>query len=191
MASSREEQRQPNIPRGNYLREEAVNPQGIEEVPSPSPAQTTKMTREVHTIHLMEQVVERNNLLQALHRVERNKGAAGVDGMATKSLRSFLLNNWSRLREDLLNGTYQPLPVRRVEIPKPDGGKRLLGIPAVIDRLIQQALLQVLTPIFDPKFSPMSFGFRPGRGAHQAVKVAQMFMRQGFRHVVDMCKLAH
>lgn len=186
MASSREEQRQPNIPRGSYLREEAVNPQGIEEVPSSSPAQTTELTREVDANHLMEQVVERNNLLQALHRVERNKGAAGVDGMATKSLRSFLLHNWSRLREELLNGTYKPLPVRRVEIPKPDGGKRLLGIPTVIDRLIQQALLQMLTPIFDPKFSPMSFGFRPGRSAHHAVKTAQMFIRQGFRHVVEM-----
>jgi group II intron reverse transcriptase/maturase len=186
MASSREEQRQQNIPQGSYPQEETVNPWGIEEVPSSSAARTTEPAREVRYDHLMEQVVERSNLLQALHRVERNKGAAGVDGMATKSLRSYLLNNWTRIREELLNGTYQPLPVRRVEIPKPDGGIRLLGIPTVLDRLIQQALLQVLTPIFDPQFSPMSFGFRQGRSAHQAVKTAQLFIRQGFRHVVDM-----
>jgi group II intron reverse transcriptase/maturase len=186
MASSREEQRQPNIPIGSYLREETVNPWEIEEVPSSSPARPIEPTREMRYDHLMEQVVERNNLLQALHRVERNKGAAGVDGMAVKSLRSYLLDNWSQIREELLSGTYRPLPVRRVEIPKPDGGTRLLGIPTVLDRLIQQALLQVLTPIFDPGFSPLSFGFRPGRSAHDAVKTAQFFIRQGFRFVVDM-----
>jgi RNA-directed DNA polymerase len=186
MASSREEQRQPNIPRGSFLQEETVNPWGIEEVPSSSPARTEESTREARYDHLMEQVVERNNLLQALYRVERNKGAAGVDGMAIKSLRSFIVNNWTRIRDELLNGNYQPLPVRRVEIPKPDGGIRLLGIPTVIDRLIQQALLQVLTPIFDPYFSPLSYGFRRGYSAHQAVKQAQNFIRQGFRFVVDM-----
>ena len=186
MTSSREEQRQQNIPTGSYLREETVNPWEIEEVPSSSPARIIEPTREMRYDHLMEQVVERNNLLQALHRVERNKGAAGIDGMAVKSLRSYLLDNWSHIREELLNGTYQPLPVRRVEIPKPDGGIRLLGIPTVLDRLIQQALLQVLTPIFDPKFSPLSFGFRPGRSAHDAVKTARSFIRQGFRFVVDM-----
>jgi RNA-directed DNA polymerase len=186
MASSREEHRQQNIPQGSYLQEEAVNPWGIEEVPSSSPAQTEEPTREARYDHLMEQVVERNNLLQALYRVERNKGAAGVDGMAIKSLRSFIVGNWTRIRDELLNGNYQPLPVRRVEIPKPDGGIRLLGIPTVLDRLIQQAVLQVLTPIFDSKFSPMSFGFRPGYSAHQAVKTAQTYIRQGFRFVVDM-----
>jgi RNA-directed DNA polymerase len=186
MVSSREEQRQPNIPTGSSLREETVNPWETEEVPSSSPARPIEPTREMRYDHLMEQVVERNNLLQALHRVERNKGAAGVDGMAVKSLRSYLLNNWPLVREELLNGTYRPLPVRRVEIPKPDGGIRLLGIPTVLDRLIQQALLQVLTPIFDPTFSPLSFGFRPGRSARDAVKTAQLFIRQGFRFVVDM-----
>lgn len=186
MESSREEQRQQNIPQGSYPQEETVNPWEIEEVPSSSSARPKEPTRELRYDHLMEQVVERNNLLQALHRVERNKGAAGVDGMTIKSLRSFLMNNWQRIRDALLNGTYQPLPVRRVEIPKPDGGIRLLGIPTVIDRLIQQALLQVLTPIFDPKFSPLSYGFRRGYSAHQAVKQAQNFIRQGLRFVVDM-----
>lgn len=186
MASSREEHRQQNIPQGSYFQEEAVNPWGIEEVPSSSPARAEELTREARYDHLMEQVVERNNLLQALYRVERNKGAAGVDGMAIKSLRSFLVNNWTRIRNELLSGNYQPLPVRRVEIPKPDGGIRLLGIPTILDRLIQQALLQVLTPIFDPKFSPLSYGFRRGYSAHQAVKQAQNFIRQGYRFVVDM-----
>jgi RNA-directed DNA polymerase len=96
------------------------------------------------------------------------------------------LNNWSRLREELLNGTYQPLSARRVEIPKPDGRKRLLGIPEVIGRLIQQALPQVLTPIFDPQFSPMSYGFRTRTKCRNAVKTAQLFIQQGFRHVVHM-----
>jgi RNA-directed DNA polymerase len=125
-------------------------------------------------------------MLMALHRVERNKGAAGVDGMEIKSLRPFLLNNWTYIRNQLLNGTYQPEPVRRVEIPKPDGGIRLLGIPTVLDRLIQQALLQVLTPIFDPTFSSQSYGFRPGRKAHMAVKQARSYIREGYRYVVDM-----
>jgi RNA-directed DNA polymerase len=186
MASSREEQRQQNIPQGSYPQEETVNPWEIEEVPSSSTAQTTEPAREVRYDHLMEQVVERNNLLQALYRVERNKGAAGVDGMAIKSLRSYLIDNWLRIRDELLNGTYQPLPVRRVEIPKPDGGMRLLGIPTVLDRLIQQALLQVLTSIFDPKFSPLSYGFRRGHSAQQAVKQSQRFISQGFQFVVDM-----
>ena len=112
--------------------------------------------------HLLEKVLERDNMLQALRRVESNKGAPGIDGMDAKSLRHYLVDHWPRIKEELLRGTYQPSPVRRVEIPKPDGGVRLLGIPTVTDRMIQQAILQVLTPIFDPGFSDYSFGFRPG-----------------------------
>jgi len=134
----------------------------------------------------MEQVVERKNMSQALGRVERNKGAAGVDGVEVKDLRPYLREHWLRVREELLEGTYKPKPVRRVEIPKPDGGVRLLGIPTALDRLIQQAVLQVLTPIFDPGFSEHSYGFRPGRSAHQAVKKAQGYIRDGHRVVVDM-----
>lgn len=187
MASSREEHRQQNIPKGSYLQEEAVNLQGTEGAPSSSPAQTREQTCEARFNHLMEQVVQRENLLSALHRVERNKGAAGVDGMDIKSLRPFLLQHWQEIRNRLLNGTYQPQPVRRFEIQKPDGGGvRLLGIPTVLDRLIQQALLQILTPIFDPGFSPFSFGFRPGYKAQIAVRQAQSFIRQGFRYAVDM-----
>ena len=186
MASSREKHRQPNIPKGSYPREEVVNLRGTEEAPSFSPVRPNEPTREANCANLMEQVVERENLLSALRRVEKNKGAAGVDGMEIKSLRPFLMDNWTRIRDELLRGTYQPMPVRRVEIPKPDGGKRMLGIPAVLDRLIQQALLQVLTPIFDPEFSPYSYGFRPGYSAHQAVKQAQSYIAQGYRWVVDL-----
>jgi group II intron reverse transcriptase/maturase len=135
---------------------------------------------------LMEQIVERKNLLEALYRVETNKGAAGIDGVSTEQLRKYIVEHWERIRQQLLEGTYKPSPVRRVEIPKPDGGIRLLGIPNVIDRLIQQAILQVLTPIFDPKFSPSSFGFRPKRRGHNAVRQAQRFIREGYRIVVDI-----
>jgi group II intron reverse transcriptase/maturase len=135
---------------------------------------------------LIEQIVERKNLLEALDRVESNKGAAGIDGVSTEQLRGYIVEHWEKIRQQLLNGTYKPAPVRRVEIPKPDGGVRLLGIPTVIDRLIQQAILQVLTPIFDPKFSPSSFGFRPKRRGHSAVRQAQQFIREGYRIVVDI-----
>ena len=136
---------------------------------------------------LIEQVVQRDNLLAAYERVRANKGAAGVDGMSVDDLADFCRAHWPRIREQLLGGTYVPQPVRKVEIPKPDGkGVRMLGIPTVLDRLIQQALLQVLTPIFDPGFSDASFGFRPGRSTHQAVLRAREHMAAGHRWVVDM-----
>ncbi|OPY59428.1 MAG: Group II intron-encoded protein LtrA [Pelotomaculum sp. PtaU1.Bin035] len=187
MASSREKQRQQKILKGSCLQEEAVNPRGIEGVPSFSPAQTRETTREESSTYLMEQVVERNNMFQALHRVKSNKGAPGIDGMTIESLGPFLKDHWPRIREQLLNGTYQPKPVRRVEIPKQDsGGVRLLGIPSVLDRLIQQALLQILDPIFDPMFSPYSYGFRLGRKAQTAVKQARQYIQEGYRWVVDL-----
>jgi len=136
---------------------------------------------------LMEQVVCRENMLAAYRRVVRNKGAAGVDGVTVYELLGFCQSHWEGVREQLLSGTYRPRPVRRVDIPKPGGkGVRMLGIPTVLDRLIQQALLQVLTPIFDPTFSEHSFGFRPGRSAHQAVRSARSHIAQGYRWVVDM-----
>lgn len=113
----------------------------------------------------MERVVQRENLLQALKRVEANKGAPGMDWVTVGELRAYIQRHWGDIRQHLLAGTYQPQPVRRVEIPKPGGGTRKLGIPVVVDRLIQPALLQVLTPLFDPGFSPYSHGFRPGRSA--------------------------
>ena len=135
---------------------------------------------------LMEQVVARANMWAALRRVEQNKGAPGVDSMRVQDLREHLKVSWEATRAALLNGTYEPKPVRRVEIPKPVGGKRLLGIPTVTDRLIQQALLQVLQPLFDPTFSEHSYGFRPGRSAHDAVKAAKGHIEAGYDWVVDL-----
>ena len=136
---------------------------------------------------LIDQVVSRENLIRAHKRVVRNKGAPGVDGMTVDDLMPYCREHWSRIREALLNGTYQPQPVRKVEIPKPGGkGVRTLGIPTVLDRLIQQALLQVLQPIFDPTFSDASFGFRPGRSTHHAVQRARDHIAAGYRWTVDM-----
>jgi len=139
------------------------------------------------TPKLMEAVVERGNMTAALRRVEGNKGAAGVDGMTVEELRPYLREHWPRIREELLKGEYRPTPVRTVEIPKPGAkGTRELGIPTVLDRLIQQALHQVLTGIFDPDFSESSYGFRPGRSAHQAVLQARSYVAEGKRWVVDI-----
>jgi RNA-directed DNA polymerase len=136
---------------------------------------------------LLEEVLRRENLMLALRRVQSNKGAPGVDGMTVEELSPYLQTNWPRIREELLSGNYAPAPVLRVEIPKPDGGgMRLLGIPIVLDRFIEQAILQVLTPIFDPHFSDNSYGFRPGRGCHNAVKAARAHVEAGHRFVVDM-----
>ena len=139
------------------------------------------------TTQLMDAVVERENMTEALRRVERNKGAAGVDKMPVSELRPFLKAHWSRIKGELLDGSYRPSAVREVMIPKAGGkGLRKLGIPTVLDRLIQQALHQILSPIFDPFFSEHSYGFRPGRGAHQALLQARDHVRQGRRWVVDM-----
>lgn len=136
---------------------------------------------------LMEEVCARQNLMAAHRRVVRNGGAPGIDGMTVEELMPYCREHWARIREKLLRDTYKPQPVRRVEIPKPNGkGKRMLGIPTVLDRLIQQALLQVLTPIFDPTFSEDSYGFRPGRSAHDAVRRAREHMAAGHRWVVDL-----
>jgi RNA-directed DNA polymerase len=136
---------------------------------------------------MLEQLLSRENLLQALKRVEANKGSHGVDGMSVKSLREHIVQNWQTLRQAIEEGTYEPSPVRRVEIPKPGGGGvRLLGIPTVTDRMIQQAIAQVLTPLFDPQFSEHSYGFRPKRRGHDAVRKAREFMKEGYRYVVDL-----
>jgi RNA-directed DNA polymerase len=183
MMNETQEQRaeKPEAPGGSSGRNSQVKPMGAssitagEEVTGPG---TTK---------LMEAVVERGNVLTALHRVESNKGAAGVDGMTVANLRAYLKEQWPTIRERLLSGNYEPKPVRRVEIPKPDGkGVRKLGIPTVVDRLIQQALHQVMNPIFDPGFSGASYGFRPGRSVHNAVKQAREYVREGRRWVVDL-----
>ncbi len=134
----------------------------------------------------MERVCERDNLRAALKRVRKNKGSAGIDGMTVDELPEYLKTHWSALREQLLAGTYQPSAVRRHAIPKSGGGVRELGIPTVVDRFIQQAILQVLGPRFDPTFSQHSYGFRPGRSAHDAVVQAQRYVNEGRRFVVDV-----
>lgn len=135
---------------------------------------------------LMEKVCEVKNLAEALKRVRANKGSPGVDGMTVDEITDYLREHWPTHRAQLLAGTYRPQPVKRVEIPKPDGGVRKLGIPTVLDRFVQQAVLQVLQARWDPTFSERSYGFRPGRSAHQAVAQAQQYQAEGFRWVVDM-----
>ena len=135
---------------------------------------------------LLEQALTRENLQRALQRVKRNAGSAGVDGMTVAELPAFLRTDWPRLRRELLDGSYRPRPVRRHAIPKPGGGERELGIPTVLDRFIQQALLQVLQALIDPTFSDASYGFRPGRRAHDAVRRAQGYVQDGYRIVVDV-----
>jgi RNA-directed DNA polymerase len=135
---------------------------------------------------LLEQVVERENLMQALKRVRANKGAPGVDGMTVEDLGPYLKAHWIQIREELLSGRYEPQAVRGVDIPKSAGGTRRLGIPTVIDRFIQQAILQVLTPLIDPTFSKASYGYRPGRSAQQAVQSGRKHVEAGFRWVVDL-----
>jgi RNA-directed DNA polymerase len=136
---------------------------------------------------LMEEVLRRENLMKAHARVVKNGGAPGVDGMNIEELWPYCQKHWARIREELLSGKYVPQPVRRVEIPKPDGkGTRTLGIPTVLDRMIQQAVLQVLQPKIDPTFSDASFGFRPGRSAHDAIKRARGYVQEGYDWVVDL-----
>ena len=138
------------------------------------------------TNRLMEEVCERENLKEALRRVKANKGSAGIDRMTVDGIADYLKQHWPAMREQLLSGTYQPKPVRRVEIPKPDGGVRKLGIPTVLDRFIQQAVMQVLQRQWDPTFSDHSYGFRPGRSAHQAVAQAQRYIAEGYSWCVDL-----
>jgi RNA-directed DNA polymerase len=137
-------------------------------------------------VRLMEEIVSRANMMAAYHRVMANKGAAGIDRMAVEQLQPHLKEHWPRIKEELLEGRYRPQPVRGVEIPKPGGGMRQLGIPTVVDRLIQQAMHQVLMPLFDPDFSEAWYGFRPGRSAHGAVLAAQAHVAEGRRFVVDL-----
>ncbi len=138
------------------------------------------------TEQLMEEVCQRKNLEMALKRVQANKGSPGVDGMTVQKLPGYLRKHWPTIREQLMSGTYQPQPVKRVEIPKPDGGVRKLGIPTVLDRFIQQAVMQVLQGRWDRTFSEHSYGFRPGRSAQKAVAQAQQYLAEGYRWVVDI-----
>lgn len=136
--------------------------------------------------NLLEQVVSKPNLLAAYEQVVRNKGAPGVDGVKTEDLSAYLKTHWPRIRLAILNGTYRPSPVRGVKIPKPNGGERQLGIPTVVDRLIQQAIHQVLSPLYDPEFSVFSYGFRPNRNAHQALFQALDYINEGCQDILDL-----
>ena len=156
-------------------REETESPPAVHDPESPA-----------NTNRLMEEICERENLKQALQQVKANKGSAGVDGMTVGGITDYLKQHWPAIREQLLSGTYEPKPVRRVEIPKPDGGVRKLGIPTVLDRLIQQAVMQVLQRQWDSTFSDHSYGFRPGRSAHQAVAQAQEYIAAGYGWVIDL-----
>lgn len=162
------------------------------EAPKPSPrrAETFMAKRRsgspAEVEPLMEEICERNNLWKALKRVQANKGKPGIDGMTVKQLPDYLKEHWPAIREQLLNGIYKPQPVRRKSIPKPDGGVRKLGIPTVLDRFIQQAVLQILQSRWDPTFSNSSYGFRPKRSAHQAVAAAQQHIAAGYTWVVDL-----
>ena len=138
------------------------------------------------TIRLMESVCERKNMRRALRRVRKNKGAPGIDGMTVKELPGYIKRHWPKIKAELLAGEYKPLPVRRKEIEKPDGGVRLLGIPSVLDRLIQQAIAQVLQAIWDHTFSEFSYGFRPERSPHMAIEQAKCYIEEGYRFVVDL-----
>jgi RNA-directed DNA polymerase len=151
-----------------------------------SPSAVSEPERPANTCRIMEEVCERANLKEALRQVRSNKGSAGVDGMTVDQLVDYLKQHWPAIREQLLNGSYEPKPVRRVEIPKPDGGVRKLGIPTVLDRFIQQAVMQVLQRQWNPTFSHHSYGFRPHRSAHQAVAQAQSYIRQGYGWGIDL-----
>ena len=143
--------------------------------------------REPALDNLMARILERDNVKRAWERVKSNKGAPGSDGMTLEDFPAHAREHWSEIRQSLMNGNYQPRPVRRVVIPKPHGkGERKLGVPCVVDRVIQQAILQVLTPIFDPGFSESSFGSRPKRSAHGAIRQVKTFVKEGYRYAVDL-----
>ena len=160
--------------------------QGSASVPEETVVGETGKDAPVVSGNLMESVVEKGNLSAALRKVERNGGSPGVDGMTVEELRGYLMAHWSEIKQKLMRGKYRPMPVKRVEIPKAGGGIRLLGIPAVLDRFIQQAVLQILQEQWDDSFSDYSYGFRPNRSAHQATERALNYLRKGWRWVVDI-----
>ncbi|SMF68347.1 group II intron reverse transcriptase/maturase [Paenibacillus uliginis N3/975] len=182
---SHEEQRQQNISQESLRQREAVKPSGYAGAPSSSSAQIAPSSREDQS-ELLERMLEGNNLRLAYKRVVQNGGAPGVDRVTVAELQAYLKTHWETVKAELLAGAYKPAPVKRVEIPKPGGSVRLLGIPTVMDRFLQQALLQVMNPIFDAHFSWYSYGFRPGKRAHDAVKQAQSYIQSGRRWTVDM-----
>jgi RNA-directed DNA polymerase len=183
LSSSRDEQGRQNAPDwGTTGQAKQVKPAGADQ----RAEQSLVRDEGKANAELWEKVWGRQNLLTALERVEQNGGAPGTDGMTVSELRPYLRQHWLEIREALDRQNYQPGPVRRVEIPKPDGGSRLLGIPTVLDRFLQQAIAQALTPLFEALFSSQSYGFRPGRSAHQAIQQAQEYVQAGYEWVVDL-----
>ena len=186
LSSSRDKQGRPPV----RMTDTGGEPGPVKPVGAPARAELSPARDETPSSaeagSVWEQVFARSNLFAALDRVEKNAGAPGSDGLRVDELRSYLKDHWLETRASLDAETYRPAPVRRVEIPKPDGGVRLLGIPTVLDRLIQQALAQALSPWFEPRFSAHSYGFRPGRSAHQAVQAAQAYVQEGYDWVVDI-----
>lgn len=186
LMDSRDTQRQPNIsPRESLVPDDRVKPGGPSQAPSVTPA-SGAATPDGFTDSLMEAILDEKNLRLALQRVRANQGAPGVDGVTTEQFEDYLRVHWPTIRAQLRAGAYHPQPIRGVEIPKPTGGVRMLGIPNVVERFIQQAILQVLTPLFDPTFSDSRFGFRPGRSAHQAVRQIRRLAESGAEWVVDL-----
>jgi len=164
-------------PTQGWLALECESELGVYNLSTETPTQNMEM---------MERIVAPSNVRESYRRVKANDGCPGVDGMTVGELSKYLRAHWQQVRQDLLDGTYEPSPVKRHELRKPGGGKRVLGIPTVLDRLIQQSILQVLQPEWDPTFSEFSYGFRPGRSAHQAVDKAREYYRAGYQRVVDL-----
>ena len=172
---------------GGYLHKDRVEPESSAGAPSVSSMSENKENNVgEYSQRLLEKVLEAENLNLAYKKVRANKGSSGVDGMTVDDLLKFLKQNGKKLRKQILEGTYRPNPVKRVKIPKPDGGSRTLGIPTVLDRVIQQAIAQILTPLFEKKFSEHSYGFRPGRSAKQAVKKCREYIEAGYAWTVDI-----
>lgn len=187
MNLSKREQRLQKTSYEGCLEEKRLEAERVPRAHSSFLANSSEKARtEICTKNLLECIVSSENMNKALKRVERNKGSHGIDGMQTDELRSYLMENGKALVQEILEGRYKPKPVRKVEIPKPDGGKRGLGIPVVVDRVIQQAISQVLTEVFEPEFSEHSYGFRPNKSAHQALKQAEIYINSGYKVVVDM-----
>lgn len=187
MKLSEREQRPQKTSFEDCLEEIRLEAKRVPRVQSSDLAISTKKARpEICTENLLELIISSENMNKAVKRVERNKGSHGTDGMRVDALRPYLMEHGKKLVSEILEGRYRPEPVRKVDIPKPDGGKRGLGIPTVVDRVIQQAISQVLTEVFEPYFSENSYGFRPNKSAHQALKQAESYVNAGYRYVVDM-----
>jgi group II intron reverse transcriptase/maturase len=169
--------------------EDRVEPEERQEAPSAELRETANgdsVSGRKSERSLLEQILGLDNMFDAMERVVRNRGSAGIDGMTVEELQPYLIKDYRELCESIRYGRYKPAPVKRVEIPKPDGGKRLLGVPTVIDRMVQQAIVQVLQPIFERTFSDSSYGFRPGRSARQAIGRAKEYYEEGYTYVVDL-----